>query len=708
MTCCEAVAVMCVAVLLSAQTRCGWAAAHPGKGVTQHRAILEPDWAGVVAKDELAAAREWGRKAFGGTSPQVPFSFIYDGHPSEEVLKGWKATRATRKLDRRRTQRTLEYRDPQTGLVVTCTAIEYRDFPAVEWVLHFRNAGKEATPIIEDIRPLDVTIAATGRTVPVLHHSLGDSNSAESFAPVEQPLEPGAAIKMAPNGGRSSDGHLPFFNVQCGNGGVVIAVGWSGQWEATFERAQSKGVRVRAGMQTTHLRLFPGETIRTPRILLLFWKGDEPLRGNNLLRRILLAHYLPRRNGRLVMPPVCASVTEVAPDGSYEGPHVRVMPILAERGIEVFWSDMDPQQWYPKGFPDGTGTWEPDPAKYPHGLKPIGDAAHAAGLGYLLWFEPERVHFSTRIDKEHPEWVMKREKEGSQLFRLGDPAAREWLTNYIDAQVSAAGLDWIRWDFNIEPLGFWHRNDAPDRQGITEIQHIEGLYAMWDELRARHPGLVIDLCASGGRRIDLESLMRGLPLWHSDLQCSGPHPAADQLQNGGLNRWVPLHGCGNFDYEPSYVFRSAMTAGNILAHSGRRGVLETAEPETAEQVKRTVAIYKKVRPYMLGDFYPLFAHEASEEAWYGYQFHRPDLDAGMAVIFRREKCPDAIRALALRGIELGAQYEITFEDSAKKTVEQGRNLRSLQVEIPSAPGSAVMYYRRLAAPRREGERRSPA
>jgi len=366
---------------------------------------------------------------------------------------------------------------------------------------------------------------------------------------------------------------------------------------------------------------------------------------------------------------------------------VRAMPILAARGIEVFWSDMDPQQWYPVGFPDGTGTWEPDPAKYPHGLKPIGDAAHAAGLGYLLWFEPERVHFGTRIDREHPEWVMKRDKEWSQLFRLHDPEARKWLTDYIDVQITAARLDWIRWDFNVEPLGFWRRNDAPDRQGVTEIRHIEGLYAMWDELRARHPGLVVDICASGGRRIDLETLMRGLPLWHSDLQCSGPHPAADQLQNGGLGPWLPLHGCGNFAYEPSYVFRSEMTAGNILATNA-------FAPDSADAVNRTVAVYKKVRPYMLGDFYPLFPHSASEEAWYGYQFHRSDLDAGIALLFRREKNPQAAMDIRLNAINPKLNYEIVSEDSGEKRVVRGRTLSALRVEIPSSPGSALLYYRK--------------
>ena len=150
------------------------------------------------------------------------------------------------------------------------------------------------------------------------------------------------------------------------------------------------------------------------------------------------------------------------------------MPALAERGYEAFWSDMDPQHWYPGGFPEGTGNWETDPAKYPHGLKPVGDAAHKAGLEYLLWFEPERVHFGTKVQKEHPEWVMKPDKEWSQLFALHIPEARRWLTDLMDGFIKETRLDWMRWDFNVAPLGFWRRADAPDRQGMTENQYIYG------------------------------------------------------------------------------------------------------------------------------------------------------------------------------------------------------------------------------------------
>lgn len=652
--------------------------------------------------EEMAALRSQVSAWFQAADPnntaarvQPPFSFTYDGKPSADLLTKWAATHQTRRLDEQRLEHLATYTHSETGLVVTCTAIEYNDLPAVDWMLEFRNQGNANTPIIENIKALDVQLNDSAGKVCTLHYSYGERNSAESFAPIEKVLQPedDQPMLLAAAGGRSSDGYMPFFNVQSPTGGQAIAVGWSGQWEARFQRTDQGALHIQAGQQLTHLTLHPGEAIRTPRILLARWQGTDAIRGNNLIRQALLAHYLPRRNGKPVYSPICASVNWTAPDGTYEGPHLEVLPALAERGIEVFWSDMDPQQWYPIGFPNGTGTWEPDPAKYPRGLKPIGDAVRAAGMEYLLWFEPERVHGGSRIDKEHPEWVMKPAGEWSQLFALHDPAARRWLTDYIDVQITQARLGWVRWDFNIEPLGFWRRQDPPDRQGITEIRHVEGLYAMWDELRSRHPGLVIDNCASGGRRIDLESCKRGLPLWHSDMQCSGkPSLAADQLQNAGLFRWIPMHGCGNFAYEPSYAFRSAMTAGNILAPSNAKGRVSTADADTAETVKRTVAIYHKVRPYMLGDFYPLFSHDASEKVWFGYQFHRADLGTGMAILFRREQA-DKTATVHLRGADPQKKYEVSFEDTPTTRQMSGGELSALSVEIDSAPGSAIVYYR---------------
>ncbi|MFN8492634.1 MAG: alpha-galactosidase [Caldilineaceae bacterium] len=645
--------------------------------------------------DEMAATRRWVAGHVTRDKATLPFSFVLNSQHSHDLLSGdgWQVEQSSRPLDNQRQEHTLVYTNAPRSLIIRCTAVEYTDYPAVEWILHFTNSGQARTPILEKIEPLDLTFRNGPTTDPArLHYALGDGNSEHSFAPAVEPLAPGTTHTFAPNGGRSSDGYLPFFNLQTSAGGTIMAIGWSGQWQAMFACDEAGGLRAQAGMATTHLALEPGETIRTPRILLLFWQGDDPLRGNNLLRQLLLTHYLPRRGRELVLPPICGSVNEVAADGSYEEPHLRVMPVLAARGVEVFWSDMDPQQWYPVGFPKGTGTWEVDRAKYPHGLRPIGEAAHAAGLGYLLWFEPERVHPGTRIDREHSEWVMPAAGEWSQLFRLHDPVARAWLTDHIDEHITAAQLDWLRWDFNIQPLGFWQRNDSPDRQGMTEIRYIEGLYAMWDELRARHPGLMIDNCASGGRRLDLETLSRSLPLWHSDLHCFGHKPTAEQLQNGALARWIPLHGCAVFGYEPSYAFRSGMTAGNIICATDAHGHHNSAHPDTAEAVQRTGAVYRKARPYLLGDFYPLFPHESRDDAWYGYQFHRPDLGAGMVMLFRRENSPDATMPIHLEGLVADATYAVTNEGSGAMSQAPGCDLAAYPATIDTAPGSAILWY----------------
>lgn len=639
-------------------------------------------------RQEMAAAKKGSRPAF---------SFVYDGRPSRSVLPAWRSSESRKPLGSDRTEVTRSYADPETGLAVRCVSVEYDDFPAVEWTVTFTNKGRTKIPPLKDILGLDTRLPAAAKGPAVLHWMRGDDNTGLSFAPRERSFALGRpdSMTLAPNGGRSSDGVAPFFNMAWEGGGLAVAVGWTGQWQATAAREADGTMTIRAGQQLTDLALGPGETVRTPRILLVFWAGSDPLRGTNLFRQLLIKHVLPRRGGDIVFPPICASVNEVGPGGDYEGPHVRVMPILAERGYEAFWSDMDPQHWYPGGFPEGTGNWEPDPVKYPRGLKPVGDAAHAAGLEYLLWFEPERVHFGTKVEQEHPEWVMKPDKEWSQLFALHIPEARRWITEVMDGFIRETALVWMRWDFNVAPLGFWRRADAPDRQGMTENLYVTALYAMWDDLRTRHPNLVIDVCAGGGRRIDLETLSRGQPLWHSDLQCEGSHPAADQLQNAGLFRWVPMHGTITLGYEPDYTFRSALTAGNINVGTDKDGIINNARDHTAAAAKRSTALTRRVRPFMIGDFYPLFPHLESEDVWFGYQFHRPDLEAGMALIFRREKCVEQAATAELRGLDPKARYEVSWVDAGTTETMTGAELAWLRIAIPQAPGSALVFYKKV-------------
>jgi alpha-galactosidase len=87
---------------------------------------------------------------------------------------------------------------------------------------------------------------------------------------------------------------------------MILAVGWPGQWTAEFARDDGRGIRIRAGQELTHFRLHPGEAVRSPLVVLEAWKGDW-LRGQNLWRRWMLIHNVPRPGGRLPRPHMLAN-----------------------------------------------------------------------------------------------------------------------------------------------------------------------------------------------------------------------------------------------------------------------------------------------------------------------------------------------------------------------------------------------------------------
>ena len=165
-------------------------------------------------------------------------------------------------------------------------------------------------------------------------------------------------------------------------------------------------------------------------------------------------------------------------------------------------------------------------------------------MRFVLWFEPERMRAGSQLAKEHPEFLLDadptRADAKNLLLNLGNPAARKYMTDTLSAAIAEHGVDVFRQDFNFEPLPYWEKANAPDRVGITEIRYIEGLYEMWDDLLGRHKSLSIDNCASGGRRIDLETCSRSLPLWPSDFMdvCGPPYGldlhAGDQCVTVGL------------------------------------------------------------------------------------------------------------------------------------------------------------------------------
>jgi alpha-galactosidase len=600
--------------------------------------------------------------------------------------------------------------DPETGLEVRAEATVYLDTPSVEWTIYFTNKGEKDTPILEDVKAVDAT-AATGATQGIkLLRLVGSPCRVDDWLPLEDEVRAGERIGFATVGGRSSSGASPFFNVQWPGGGVITAVGWSGQWAASVECGKDGAVHLAAGMETTHLKLHSGETIRSPRIMQLYWSGDDPWRGYNQFRRVMFAHIMPRMDGQLVVPPIAHLSTSFDElNDSTEANVLSHLEAIKGLGFEVFWLDA---YWIKGGFGSGVGNYgfpiervEPMD-RFPRGLRPISDAVHNEGMKFLLWFEPERVNAGTYLAKEHPEWSISPAGDGGGLFDLGNPTARQFMTKYLATVIKQYGMDWLRIDYNIDPLPYWQFLDKqdPDRVGMAEIRYVEGFYRMWDDLRTIYPRLAIDDCASGGKRIDLETMSRALPLWRSDNTCDmlDHKPTTvvlaaqkNQTMTAGLSRYVPFSTCGQMGSSP-YLFRSGMNGGGISFGEDCR-----AANYPREELRQAIVEAKRLRPYFFGNFYALGPVTVRAGDWCVFQCHRPNEADGIVMAFRREASTESVHSVQLREIEAKAEYEVMesigYEVPVAKRMK-GEELRALELKIAEQPGSVVIEYKKVATP----------
>ena len=667
------------------------------------------------SESELVTAKAWGAARLGdpqvpGENLEVPFSFVYDGRKSSELLDSWIVKRSPVETTGGMTLRTVTWSDPATGLQVRCVVSEFADFPALEWMLRFKNTSTTNTPILSDVRVLDAGLPLKRDKVAVVHYAKGSECQLDDFAPMLAPLGATAEAPQAPRvgarnplqlrskQGRSSCGMLPFFNVDAGDEGVIGAIGWTGDWAADIFRTTS-AVRMQAGMARTHVKLLPGEEIRSPRMLLLFWHGNR-MHGHNLLRRFVLAYHSPRIAGKVARVPVSLCTW----GGNFAQKHIAHGRWCKDNQLPVdfLWVDAG---WFGKdeaklgatvfnsNWGALVGDWFPNPGYFPEGLGPVGKALKEMGLGFLLWLEPERVHKGTTWTREHPEFL--RGPVGNNyFFDLGNPAARQALTEHLVKLLKDGNISCYRQDFNMDPRPFWDAADAPDRVGMAEIKHITGLYQMWDDLLARCPGLLIDNCSSGGRRIDLETMSRSIPLWRSDVQCypafSG---AAMQGQTHGLGLWVPLS-AGCCDREETYMFRSALGPGLDLI----MGEFEkdNAKHFSLDWLRQRLGELNQVRDYFLGDFYPLIGFTLAEDAWAAWQFDRPDLEGGAVLAFRRPQSPFQAAKLQLKGLRSELNYEFRDADSGTITRLSGKECAEsgLLVEMKDKPASRLFIYRR--------------
>ncbi len=627
------------------------------------------------------------------TPDALPFSFIIGDRPVSGIPADFSPTVTCEK-----DSTIIVGTDPVTGLKVRFEMKTYADFPACEWVVWLENTSNAPTPIISKLYGANLSLNIKN---PILHACNGDGVGGHGYMTREIPLCADAPrTHIQPCGGRPTGAAFPYFTVIGEDVSYHLVIGWSGEWCADFKGTDT-GFTFDAKQYHTKFYLNPGETFRTPITLLFAFEGDIN-RARNLWRRYYFAHVMPHPYEGFPEPLVFCHEADVPGmewvNATGDG-QLRCIQGFLDRGIKFngWWIDAG---WFPCGGDWGNlGQWYPNPAHFPNGMKPISELCAQNGIKFLLWFEPERARMVLRDKRWKDEWLLdwvringagKEEISEQYLFDLGNPEARAFMTDVIDDNIKKSGVHIFRSDFNILPWGHWTCNEKWNRRGITENKYVLGYLQFWKDLLARNPGMLIDACASGGQRNDLETMRLSVPLQYTDCGIGENEPYKVAFSRT-LFGWLPYFrqhlGYWNGDMD-NYAFHLAISPAQtyLMPH--------TAPQSTVDYIIKMDSLRDTAARMMLkDDYYPLSPDTREKSGYYAVQFHDADAGKGLIHIIRHEENEDDTITVFPMAIDDDAVYTFVSPEFDRQMTISGSKLREngFSVSIPKRSGELFFY-----------------
>lgn len=649
-----------------------------------------------------------------------PVSFTYGG-------KLYAGLRNCRLLSRKESERggktsvSLEYAVDETLHIRLQTAV-YPAHGAYEWTVYFYNCGKTDSAVLEKVNAADLRINGQGAR---LKGILGDHEN--QYRPYDRDLGAEKVEFISPKG-RASHVYFPYFNVQTESGGALLALGWGGTWNASFEYdGQSASTHVLAG-GTLGMRTYlkPGECVRTPLVAVVRYFGCNEDAAMNAWRRWYVAFNMPKEEAGSPLPVQPHTSAYLAydtgrpnSDGSiseYYGSWKRSLDAIFEHDIRIDlrWFDAG---WYTDPYGRtvesdwfGTvGSWELDPVKWPQNtFRESVEYARAHGMKTFIWFEPEHVTHIDGLVKNYGykgEWAIS-DGSGNGVYMndLADPACLEWTKNRILRAMETAGADFYREDFNYDPAPYWAVRDArqgENRRGISENLYMQAHYALWDAIIAwgeeNGKCTFIDSCASGGGCNDLESMRRAVSFLRSDSDRTAI--SLRLAMTASLVPWLPYTGViakesgeaqdnGEVDL---YVLRAS-----YLPHM----CIQAAFYHDRDRIdwaalRQALGEWKAVSQYFFKDFYMLTPYRGTknDEDWTAYMYFDAEKNEGVLQAFRPAGSTEGEYTVKLKGLDAHSFYCIRDADGAvpERKVRGSELLGGLRL-YAAQPRTALLLY----------------
>ncbi len=664
---------------------------------------------------------------------RFPCSFSMDG-AEQTGFRGFAPVHHEHSENERCTTDTITLRHP-SELYVTVQLAHYPACAAYEWTLFFENRGMGESPRIHDLSSADVLIPGRkprlfGIMGDARNEAYGDGVISPTYGMNSQPydirLGLGQLYDLRPAGGCPCNHEFPYFKMHTSEGFTMAAIGWPGQWRARFLSDQS-GIRFRVGQELMDTTLHPGESMRTPLSTFLLADGDDPDRLTNLWRRFMMECSMPRQDGYIPSPMLSGTSTGTGMmvAGTEDNQIAQIRNYRAH-GVHLdhWWMDAGWYEMLPNGQPVSEipgyeqniddyvflGSWKIRDRDFPTHLKAISDCMAEEGGKTMLWFEPERVgipmdYFRDDGTTLKPEWFLngvihdtRPRTYGAQphpirFVNFGNPEARQWITDRICTFLREGHIDMYREDHNIRPLMFWRQSDEPGRAGMAENHYVTGHLRMWDDIRAAFGDMILDSCASGGRRNDIESLRRAVPLHVSDYFITSKATLPQrQAVMSSLFAYFPYfkeegpEGSGIMDKDFEWYMATCMTPFSMVH------VKDDISESDWARVRAHVARWNAVKYTFYADYYPLTEWNIDSGAWLAWQFMDSVTGEGSVTAFRRGMNDEPVRSFPLKGLDPAKTYRITDLTSGEVTVADGHTLSTdgLTVRLPAPLTAAIL------------------
>jgi alpha-galactosidase len=484
------------------------------------------------------------------------------------------------------------------------------ELAAVECILTLRlDAATGVLASGADLRNLGAPLtldwlAAGAFPSPHAELLLFDGRWAREFGCVRQSLITGLTVTENRTG-RTSHHSPPFLFI--GSPGFSESRGevfglhlaWSGDHRLFAERLRDGRVQLQAGelLHPGEVILEEGQSYATPTLYLA--RSEAGLNGlsdrlHPFVRDTILG-------GRLRNKP--RPVNYNTWEAVYFDHDLDTMNSLADNaaavGAERYVLD---DGWFRNRPNDrsGLGDWTVDPVKYPQGLAPLIEHVRGLGMEFGLWVEPEMANADSDLLRAHPDWILGAPGRiqplgrGQYVLDLTRSEVAEAIFAQLDALLAQNAISYLKWDMNRDLThAVSHGRAAVRRQTLA-------VYALIDRLRAAHPAVEIESCASGGGRADYEILRRTDRIWTSDCN----DPIERQVIQRGFSIVFPPEVMGAH-VGPRASHTTARTASlrmraytALMGHMGIEADLRAFTQTERDQLAEVIALYKAHRAWM--------------------------------------------------------------------------------------------------------------